>query len=80
MTHDEILERVTVMMRDLTEDETLILRDGTTPEEVEKWDSLLHVKLMVTIESDFNLRFDVDELREPENVRDIIVLIQSKFD
>lgn len=79
MTHDEILERVTVMMRDLTEDETLILRDDTTPEEVEKWDSLLHVKLMVTIESDFDLRFDVDELREPENVRDIIMLIQSKL-
>jgi len=80
MTDDEILRRVTVMMRDLTEDEALVLESATTPDDVEPWDSLLHVRLVVTIEAEFGIRFEVEEIGEPENVGEIIALIREKLD
>ncbi len=80
MTDDEILRRVTVMMRDLTEDEALVLESVTTPDDVEPWDSLLHVRLVVTIEAEFGIRFEVEEIGEPKNVGEIIALIREKLD
>lgn len=80
MTDDEILDRITGMMRDLTGDDDLVLARDTAPDEVEKWDSLLHVRLVVTIEAEFGVRFDVEEIGEPENVAEMIALIREKLD
>lgn len=80
MTDDEILERLTVMMRDLAEDDGLVLTRDITPDDVEPWDSLLHVRLVVTIEAEFGIRFEVEEIGEPENVGEIIALIREKLD
>lgn len=65
-------------MRNLTDDDNLILVESTTPDDVDLWDSMLHLKLIVALESEFNVRFDVMEIDEPENVRQIIELIESK--
>lgn len=80
MTDDEILDRITAMMRDLTEDDDLVLARDTAPDEIEQWDSLLHVRLVVTIEAEFGIRFDVEEIGEPENVGEMIALIREKLD
>jgi acyl carrier protein len=79
MTHDDILERITNIMKDLTEDDELVLTDETTADDVPLWDSVLHVKLIVAIEDEFKVRFEVDEITEPENVGTLVALVESKL-
>jgi acyl carrier protein len=45
--------------------------DTLTPEEVQKWDSLGHVQLVMALQGEFGVEFDVDEMMEMENVRKI---------
>jgi acyl carrier protein len=51
----------------------------TTPDEVPAWDSMGHVTLASSLEQTFRLTFDVDDLMEMENVREICRIIRSKL-
>lgn len=52
----------------------------TAPEDIKGWDSMGHVTLATSLEHEFNLVFDVEELMEMENVRQILKVIESKLD
>ncbi len=51
----------------------------TTPDDVEGWDSVGHLELVVSLEAIFEVNFDVDELMEMENLGAIVRIIQSKL-
>lgn len=50
----------------------------TTPREIPAWDSMGHVSLVSSLEQTFGLNFDVDEVMEMENVRQIVKVIEAK--
>jgi len=52
----------------------------TTPADIPAWDSMGHVTLATSLEQAFGMSFDVDELMEMENVKEICRVIQSKLD
>jgi acyl carrier protein len=52
----------------------------TQPEDVAKWDSLGHATLAYSLEQEFNFRFDIDELMELENVREIVRVVRRKLE
>jgi acyl carrier protein len=51
----------------------------TTPAEVPAWDSMGHVALASNLENEFELSFDVDEIMEMENVRQIVRIVEAKL-
>jgi acyl carrier protein len=51
----------------------------TVPADIKAWDSMGHIALASSLEQEFNLTFDVDELMEMENVREIMRVVQSKL-
>ena len=51
----------------------------TQPSEVQKWDSVGHATLACSLEHEFNIRFEDDELMALENVREIIRIVESKL-
>jgi len=52
----------------------------TSPDSVPAWDSMGHVTLASSLENTFGLTFDVDDLMEMENVREICRVVQSKLE
>lgn len=78
MTRDEIFSKLTVLMRDTFDDGALTLSMSTTSDDVAEWDSANHVLLMVAIEAEFGVRFETDEITAPENVGELVDLIQNK--
>jgi acyl carrier protein len=52
----------------------------TTPNDIPAWDSMGHVELASSLERAFGLTFDVDDLMEMENVKEIFRIVQSKLD
>ena len=79
MTRDEIFSKVTDILRDVFDDETLQPTAETTSEDVAEWDSTNHVRLMVAIESAFNIHFETDEITNPQNVAQLVNLIETKL-
>jgi acyl carrier protein len=59
-------------------DDELILKPELTAKDVEGWDSLSHIRLLVTIERKFHIKFTLPEVRELKNVGELTDLIGSK--
>ena len=51
----------------------------TVPGDIRAWDSMGHVMLASSLEQEFGVTFDVDELMDMENVREIVRILQSKL-
>ena len=79
MTQDEIKDTLSDIIRDVLDDETIILTRETSAKDVEEWDSLAHISIIVAIEKEFKVKFDLYELKPLKNVGEIIDLIHSKI-
>ena len=79
LSRDDIRHRITEILADIVDDETLELDDSTTADDVEEWDSLNHVKLIVAVEQAFNVRFEGDEITVPQNVGELVDLVARKL-
>jgi acyl carrier protein len=51
----------------------------TTPEDIAAWDSMGHVTLANSLEQEFHINLDVDELMAMENVREIVRILEAKL-
>ena len=79
MTHEEIMEIVQRIFRDVFDDESLVISDSTNSSDIEDWDSLEHISLVVSMEKEFNLKFDLKEVNALANVGEMVDLIASKL-
>ena len=78
MERNEILKRVEEIFREELELEDLVLTDDTTADDVEEWDSLSHIQLVVTMEKAFGIKFTSREILSWDNVGDLIDCINQK--
>ena len=79
MTHSEIMEKVQRIFREVFDDDTLVIEDSTNSSDIEDWDSLEHITLVVSMEKEFGLKFDLKEVNELANVGEMVELIASKL-
>ena len=74
----EIHRVVEDVFRDLFRDEGLAINTETSAKDIEGWDSLAHITLIVAIEKKFGIKFKLAELQELSNVGDILALVKAK--
>ncbi|MCR5711608.1 MAG: acyl carrier protein [Prevotella sp.] len=79
MERDDILAKVQEVFRDELEVEDLVLTDETTADDVEEWDSLSHVQLVVALEKAFGIKFTSREILSWDNVGDLVDCIAGKI-
>lgn len=80
MTRQEIMDKVTEIFRDVFDDEELVITDSTNSDDIEDWDSLEHISLIISMEKEFNMKFDIKEVNKLENVGQMIDLIKRKME
>jgi len=68
MTQDKILEILTNVFRDIFDDERLTLTRETTADDIEEWDSLNQIKIILACEEIFNIRLKPREINTLENI------------
>ena len=61
------------------DDDSITVGPRTTADDIEDWDSLEHIALIVSMEKEFNLKFDLQEVNKLENVGEMVDLIISKL-
>lgn len=72
MDRSEILKQVQDIFRDILDDEEIVLEDSTTANDVEGWDSLTHIQLIVAIEKQFKIKFTSKEILSWRNVGEML--------
>ncbi len=78
MNKETILEQINVIGRDVFDDESIVLSESTTANEVEDWDSITHVQLLFSIEKQFGIKFTSAEIAKFKNIGEIVACILSK--
>lgn len=73
-----IFEQLIEVFRDVFDDDELVIDATTTAQDVEGWNSLAHIRLVVSIEKAFRLRFSAAEIGNLKNVGDMVELILLK--
>ena len=76
---EEVLTKVQSAFKSAFDIDPRSITIHTTPEDVPAWDSMGHVTLASSLEQTFGLTFDVDDLMEMENVKEICRIVQSKL-
>ena len=79
VTREEVFEKITRIFREEFDDDSLIIVDETNAEDIEDWDSLAHVELVMTMEKEFNMKFNIKEVGKLKNVGEMADLILSKL-
>ena len=72
------IDQLTPIFRNVFDDDELMINSSTTAQDVDGWDSLAHIRLVVSIEKAFVLRFSAAEISNVENVGDMAELIIRK--
>lgn len=68
---DSVMERIDKVFKIVFPGKELTVDEGTTPDEVEGWDSLQHINLLSLLEDEFGIQFDVEQIVSMETVGDI---------
>lgn len=79
MTRAEIMEKLTAVFRDVFDDDSIVLADSTTANDIEDWDSLMHITLISSIENEFDLKFDMKTIVSMKNVGDVVDIIEKSI-
>jgi acyl carrier protein len=78
MSRDEILSSITDIMRDVFDVDDLNVALDTTADDVEDWDSLSHIRLIVAVERKFGIKFKNSEIESLKNVGELVNLVSTK--
>lgn len=78
MDQATLYQQLTAIFRDVLDDDSLDLKPELTAKDVDGWDSLTHLRLLLSVEKAFRVRFTTAEIGKLENVGDLATLIQSR--
>jgi len=75
----EILKEFTEIFKDILDNDKLLLTMDTVAKDIEEWDSLTHIQLIVAIEKHFKIRFLSSEIRRWKNVGEMVDSVSNKL-
>jgi acyl carrier protein len=78
MDEPQINARLTEIFQDVFDEDSIELTPQTSAKDVDGWDSLAHIRLILTIEKAFKIKFSTSEIGKLANVGDLAALIKSR--
>jgi acyl carrier protein len=75
----EVRRRLTEIFREIFDDESLEIHDAMTAADVDEWDSLNHINLIISVERSFGVKFTTTEVGNLANVGEFIALLLRKI-
>jgi acyl carrier protein len=78
MQQTEIYEKLTGIFRDVFDEDDLSVTPATTADDVDGWDSLTHIRLVLAVSKAFGVKFSASEIGNLKNVGEFAALIEKK--
>ncbi len=79
MEREEVFEKLNEVFCDVFDDDTIEINDDTTADDIEDWDSLEHINLVVAVEKAFDIKFNMGEVNTMKNVGEMVDLILARI-
>jgi acyl carrier protein len=75
----QIVSRINDVFRAVFDDDALEISDAMTAKDVDGWDSLTHITLVVAVEKEFGLRFPAAEVGKLANVGALVAMVEARL-
>lgn len=75
MTREEVYERLNQVFREVFDDNDIVLKDSTTADDIEDWDSFEHINLVVAVENEFSFKIPMGKVITMKNVGEMVDII-----
>jgi acyl carrier protein len=79
MDEAQIYARMGDVFQDVFDDDSIRVSPELSAKDVDGWDSLTHIRLILTVQKAFNVKFSTSEIGKLENVGDLVELIRSRI-
>lgn len=77
MAREEIASVLQEIFRDIFDDDTIVLTETMTADDIEDWDSLMNINIVNAIEDKYDIEFLIEDIVKLRNVGDFITLIET---
>ncbi len=78
MNEPEIYAKLAEIFQDVFDEDSIQLAPELSAKDVDGWDSLTHIRLILTVEKAFKVKFSTSEIGKLENVGDLVALIKAR--
>ena len=78
MEEPEIYSRLTEIFEDVFDEDDIVVTPELSAKDVDGWDSLTHIRLILTVEKAFKVKFSTSEIGKLEKVGDLVTLIKAR--
>lgn len=78
MTREEVFTQLNEVFQDVFDDSTITVSDDTTAADIEDWDSLEHINLIVAVEKCFGIKFNMGEVTTMKNAGEMVDIILER--
>jgi acyl carrier protein len=78
MKREEVLKILTSIFQNNFDDEKIKLTDATSSVDIEDWDSLEQINLVVAVQDAFKIKFNIEEVNSMNNVGEMVDFIMKK--
>jgi len=78
MSQDTTYAKLTEIFHDVFDDDSITVTPTLTADDVDEWDSLSHIRLVLAVEKKFGLKFSAAEVGRLKNVGEFVSLIEAK--
>ncbi len=75
---EKIYDALNEIFQDIFDDDEIVVEASTTSDDIEDWDSLEHINLVVAIEKRFGLKFSMVEVNGMKNVGEMVEIIKGR--
>ena len=79
MTREEVLAKVNDIFHEVFDDDSIVVVESTTSEDVEDWDSLMHITLISEVESEFGFKFQMKDVIGMKDVGEMLDIIMANI-
>lgn len=80
MTREDVFKTVNEIFWDVFDDESIVVGEETTAEDIEDWDSLEHINLIAAIEQEFGIKFTMGQVVSMKNVGEMVDIILEQVE
>lgn len=78
MTKEQVIKDLQEIFIDVLDNESIVLKDATNANDIDEWDSLSNIQLIVAIEKHYKIKFNTQEINSWKNILDLTNCILTK--
>lgn len=72
-------DKIQNIFRDVLDNDTLVINENTTFNEIKDWDSTNLIDVLMAIENDFNIKVKIEDAQDIKNIGDIFTMVKAKI-